>query len=567
MKKIKIISTMLASTMLIGSIGGCGSSTKVSSGTSGEKLDSVQEINTIMFNPLTFDSDACYDGDSTTVLGAVEEGLTRISNDGTQDKIEPAGAESWEVSDDGLEYTFKLRDNKWSDGKDVVAQQYVDAVTRLLTASNSFQYAFFGFSIKNGKAFYDGKASADELGIKAVDDHTLKITLEKAEPYFLSKLSYTVFKPIRLDVIEEAGDSYGKDYTKLVYNGPFKIESYESNNKMVLVKNDSFWDKDNVKLTKINMTDVKEFATQAQLFESKQLDVTGSTQDYIEKWTEAAKEGKWQAATGEVPEVWYMGFNQKTNGPSGLMGNAKIRKAISLSIDREELTSSVYGRYTPGYGLVPKSVEIGDKMYRDVAEEPLKSEAQEINGDSAKLQELFHEGLKELNKDTTNLKDITIEYLTSGKSELDKQRQEWMKQQIENKLGINIKVTVAGDFKLLTASQQNNEYDITMKGWSADYNDPMTFVDMFASDSDNNETGYSNKEYDEALATLDGINDNNKRLEIYEKLEKILIDDSGIAPLFYQDRKQFIQNYVKDFQTPSFGPDYEFRWAYIEGKK
>lgn len=563
MKKRKILSALLASVMIIGSLGGCGSS---SSDSKSEKIDDTQELNTVLFNPLTFDSTACYDSDSSTIIDAIQEGLVRVSNDGNKDKIEPAGAESWEVSDDGLEYTFKLRKNKWSDGKEVVAQHYVDAVTRLLTASNSFRYAFFGFSIKNGQAFYQGKVGADQLGIKAEDDYTLKITLEKPEPYFLSKLSNTVFMPVRLDSIQEVGDSYGKDYSKVVYCGPFKIDSYEKEKSMVLSKNDNYWDKDNVKLNKINMTEINEFSTQAQLFESKQLDISGSTQEYVEKWKEAADEGKWEFRKGDQASTGYFQFNELTKGPSGLMGNAKIRKAISLAIDREELTSKLYGRYTPAYGFVPKAVNIGDDLYRDVAEEPLKEEAEKAKDDSSKLQELFKEGLKELNKDTSNLKNYTIEYITVGQSELSKQQQEWFKQQLENKLGITVKVTVAGDSKLYQSLEDDHKYDICLGGWNADYNDPMTFLDMWASDSDNNTSGYSNKEYDELLATLDNETDNSKRLETYKKLEKILMDDAAMAPLFYQDTRQFIQNYVKNFQGPAFGPTYEFRWAYIQGK-
>lgn len=345
------------------------------------------------------------------------------------------------------------------------------------------------------------------------------------------------------------------------------MKVFERQNKMVLVKNDNYWDKDNVKLTKINMTNIKEFATQAQLFESHQLDVTGSTQEYVEKWTQAAKEGKWQASKTDTPQVQYLQFNQKNNGPSGLMGNAKIRKAIGLSIDREALTKDMYARYTPAYGIVPKVIQSGDKLYRDQVEEPLKKDADSIKGDSAKLQALFHEGLKELGKDTSDLKSITLEYITLGQSALDKQKQEWTKQQIENKLGINLKITVLGDNKLFYAAMADKSYDFCQGGWNADYNDPMTFLDMWASNSDNNESGYSSKKYDELLTKLNGEKDQSKRLEIYTQLEKILVEeDTGVSPLFYQDTRRFVQNYIKDFQTPVFGPQYEFRWAYVQGK-
>lgn len=559
MKKKRIVSILLASTMLLSCFTGCTDSKK----SNGEnKLASEQVLKTIMFDPVSLDSSACYEANATTVLGAVLEGLVRISNDGKEDKVEPAGAESWTTSEDGLEWTFKLRKNQWTDGKPVIAQHYVDAVIRLLDKEKAFPYAFFGFDIKNGEAYYNGEAKAEDVGVKAVDDYTLKFTLEHPVPYFLSKLSYTVFKPIRLDVIEAAGDAYESDYTKHVFNGPFVIEKLDSPNSLVLAKNDKFWDAKNVKLDKVEMTNVKEFATQAQLFESGQLDVTGATQEYVGKWEKEAKEGKFQAKVGDRPSLFYVEYNQINGGLSGIMANTKVRKAIGLALDREEFTKELYGRYTPAYGYVPKVISVGDDLYRDVVKEPFKDEVKKYNNNSKKLKELLHEGLKEINKDTDKLSDIKVTYLTYGQSELERQRAEWWKQQIESKLGITVEVKIEGDWKLFQSTRKANQYDFCMSGWTGDYNDPMTFLDIWETDGGNNDIGYSNPKYDEKLKVLRDENDEAKRLELYKELEQIVIDDMVVSPIFYEDARQFIQNDVKGFQTPAFGPSYEFRWAY-----
>lgn len=225
MSKKKLLSLLLAGVLSVTSLVGCGTSSNNDGGKE-VKLDADQEMNTVMYNPLTFDSSACYDSETSNILEETQEALTRISSVDGKDKIEPAGAESWTTSGDGLEWTFKLRKNKWSDGKEVVASQYVDAVKRLLDPKNGFRYAFFAFDIKNAEEYYNGKAKADDIGVQAPDDYTLKFTLKEATPYFLSKLNYPVFAPIRLDIINQYGDTYGKDYTKTVYSGPFKVESF-----------------------------------------------------------------------------------------------------------------------------------------------------------------------------------------------------------------------------------------------------------------------------------------------------------------------------------------------------
>ena len=133
---------------------------------------------------------------------------------------------------------------------------------------------------------------------------------------------------------------------------------------------------------------------------------------------------------------------------------------------------------------------------------------------------------------------------------------------IESKLGITVEVKIEGDWKLFQSTRKANQYDFCMSGWTGDYNDPMTFLDIWETDGGNNDIGYSNPKYDEKLKVLRDENDEAKRLELYKELEQIVIDDMVVSPIFYEDARQFIQNDVKGFQTPAFGPYYEFRWAY-----
>lgn len=531
------------------------------------KKDEDQYLKTIIFEAQTFDPNECQDTSSSTILAATQEGLVRVKVVDGNDVLEPAAAESWDISDDGLVWTFKIRDMNWSDGVKLTAQHFVDSYRRILDKNNAFPYAGFLYDIKGAQAYNMGEGKVEDVAVEAKDDNTLVITLEQPTPYFVKKLVNTAFYPIRLDVIEKGGENWNTDYTKQVWSGPFKITDRVKDNSMVLEKNEKYWDAENVFLEKIQMNKIEEVATRAQLFEAKDLDVVGSSQDFIKKWTEMAEKGEFKATIGDLPGNWYYALNVK-GGPSGVMSNNKIRQAISLAMDREEYVQTLAGRFTPAYSFVPKAIDIGDDNYREKATEQLKEMADEYKNNPEKLQALFKEGLKELGKDTDDLSKIKLKYLARGTTTSDKQEQEWYQQQLEKNLGIKVNIEVAPDYGIWKAAVKDSDYDITFAGWSADFNDPINFLDMFETNNGNNDTiKFSNAEYDKICKELLTELDQNKRLEKYQRLEEILVkEEAAVAPLFYTDTRRFTHNYVKDFMTPKFGPQYEYKWAYTEGR-
>ena len=216
---------------------GCGSNNPGDSSGSGTEKDSEQVLNTIYFKVATLDANDTTDNQSSTILNAVQEGLVRIENKGETEEIVAAGAESWETSEDGLTWTFKLRKMDWSDGEPVVAQHYVDSFQRILNPDNGFAYSFLAYDIVGAEEYNTGKGSLDAVGIKAVDDYTLEFKLKHPLPYFVSKVSYTVFHPIRLDVIEKLGDKYASEITDTVYNGPFKQITLKNGLKELMQEN------------------------------------------------------------------------------------------------------------------------------------------------------------------------------------------------------------------------------------------------------------------------------------------------------------------------------------------
>lgn len=582
-KKIKKVSFLMVLVLTIVTLVGCGSSKgkdskESSSGTvssntaEGEKVsyDKNQTLRTVLFTPLSWDPSQCADTGTSTILSAVDSGLYRVYNDGKNgEKQVPDGAESYDLSKDSLVYTFHLRsDNKWSDGEPVTAQNYADAIIRLLTPENAAPYAFFGFGIKNGEEYYSGKAKKEDVGVKVVNDTTLEITLNKPDPIFISKISYQCFMPVRSDIIEKAGDKFGTDLDSQVFCGPYKVkvDEFVKDNKLVLVKNENYWDAKNVHLERIEMTNIEEFSTQAQLFESKQLDITGSLSDYVDKWTKEAKNGAFQSDISNSTGLYYWAFNRKTGGTSGLMNNAKIRLALSLAYDREGYCNDLAKRHTPAYGVVPLVIHNGKDIYRDKVAEPLKALKEKYNTPE-KLQELFHEGLKEEGKDVDDLSKIKIEFISYGSDASTLSYFDWYKQTMEKTLGITFKVTSLGDYYAYTDAKNAYKYDIYNSGWFADYDDPLTYLDVFTTDGGSNTMKYSNTKVDELIKELNGLTDQAKRLEIYTQIEEILtVEDPAIIPYAYTDVRRFTHNYVKGFQTPSFGPTYEFKWAYISGR-
>ena len=548
MNKKRILSLLLASSLVVTAFVGCGSSEDESKNNGGtSSSDSQQVLNTLYMQAATLDVNDCSDAETTTLLGALQEGLVRIYNDGNGDEIKPAGAESWDTSEDGLTWTFHLRDNKWSDGEPVVAQHYVDSVLRLLNPDNAFQYAFFAYDIVGAEDYNLNGGSADNVGIKAIDDSTLEIKLKEAVPYFLSKLQYTVFKPVRLDIIEKLGDNYSSDYKNNVYCGPFKLTEWDNMDKEVLVKNDSYWDADNVKLEQINATYIKEMATRAQLFESKEIDNMGlKSIEYIDKYDSLADEGDCQLITGNAPSVFYLAFNQDSENGNGMLKSAKVRKAIGLALDRDEYVGEIKGRYNAAAGYVPLDVDFDGDFYREQVDEPLTDDITKYNNNSDELKALLKEGLAELGLQTDDLSQYTLTYLSQSDSEDG---------------------TIENEWALFIDMYNNQEFDFVLTGWSADYDDPMTFLDMWVTDGSNNHTGYASEEYDNLVTSLAGENDNTKRLETYSKLENILVDeDAVISPIFYYDTYSVVQKNIKNLQYPEFGPNIEFRWASVEDK-
>lgn len=545
----------------------------------GETLADEQKVTVqwIADNFYSFDNNANYAAEEILVQAHVLEGLVRASTDenGSQTYL-PAGAESWEVSEDGLTWTFHLREYYWTDGVQVTAQQYVDSFRRLGDPRNGFDFGSFVGDMVGGTALYSADASTataeeieaakEALGVKALDDRTLEISLVVPASQLLSKLSCVWMYPVRLDVIEAAGEMYDTDLTTHVWCGPFVVTEYVKDNSMVLKKNDKYWDAENVMLDEIDLILIGEASTQSTMFKNGELAVFAPTGDYISAYRDGAASGDYTYISQYYPNVTYFYFNREGNSTSGLMDNRKVRLALSLAANREEFTQGIFDRYYPAYGFVPFGVTVEEINFRDNVDEPLKPLAAEYDTPE-KLQALFKEGMAEVG-DTRDLSEVTITYICKGDTAIKRAQQEYWKNLWETVLGIKVDVIVYGDSSLLSAERKAGHYDIGQAGWNGDYNDPIAFLEMWASYGTSVSYSGWTKElghvFDEFITRLNAATDAEERVKIYAEAEKwVVCDEVAAIAYMYTDQIYCISNKVKNIVTPFVGPYYDFTHAYI----
>ncbi|KEI03482.1 peptide ABC transporter substrate-binding protein [Clostridium botulinum] len=546
-----LLTTALATTMLFT---GCGSK-QGANGAGNKSAQSGGTVNADLPEIKTLDSTQGNDQASATVLIAAFEGLTR-SNNG---KIELAAAKECVESSDKRTYTFKLRDLKWSDGKPVTSKDFEYAWKKLVDPKTKAPYGtFINNIVKNAEKISEGKGNKEELGIKAKDDKTLVVELERPTPFFKEVIAYPALLPLRKDIVEAQGDKYGSNPKKMVFNGPFVIESWQKGGKTVLKKNDKYYDAETVKLDKVVFQDIKELSTKYQMFSAKQMDLIGATGEYRDKLQKDAEAGKCNLKIEKAPSSFYMKFNM--NGKNKLLMNPKIRLALSLAIDRETYVNKIYKRGFVSYGLIPETIKCIDKEFRKEVPEPLKAVVNERKDSKA----LFIEGLKELKMDP-NPSKYTFNYLGQDSGAFDKQSAEYFQNQWKSKLDVNINIKLPASFSDYLTKSQAGEFDICMSGWGADYNDPSSMTEELRKDNGNNHGKYFNPKYEEICKKANVELDAVKRLELFKEAEKILIaKDAGVAPIFYKDLSGAEQKFIKGVQNPAFGGMYEFKWASIE---
>ncbi|OUO64541.1 peptide ABC transporter substrate-binding protein [Collinsella sp. An268] len=477
------------------------------------------------------------------------------------------GAESIDISDDQTVYTFHLRqDAKWSDGEPVTAHDYVYGWKRLVNPEYGYSYSWYIDNVVGVTEYKAGTGSADDIALVALDDYTFQVTLTEPDATFEAKLVATPLYPTRQDIAEAAGDQWGKDWSLCVYNGPFCMSELVEDNRMVWTKNPEYWDADNVKLESVTWNLIDEDSTAAGMFDNGELDVLQTSGDYSVQYAEKAEAGEIQRLVTDYPGTQWLVFDNKNGGKSGVIGNAKVRKALSYALDRDDIIEVVFGRYKPAYSIISPAIQFDGSSYRDQVDEPLKDEYDKYVGDAEALQELFQEGLSELGMDT-DLSQVTITLLTQGSTTEVNSLREYVQQMWQQVLGITVELNTVGDYTLFEAEREAGNYDAYYNGWYSDYNDPLDYLNCFyTGEFESVSGGYSNAEFDGYIDALEGETDNAVRLDLYTKAETLLMEDAAVVPIYFAEKEYFLQNWVKGFCWSSFGASQEFYHTSIEGR-
>ncbi|AAS42507.1 MULTISPECIES: peptide ABC transporter substrate-binding protein [Bacillus] len=564
MKKFTaVIAPVLAMSMALTACSGSGGekkTTTTSSGGGDEKKSEIKYAAKQVLNRTenqeipTMDTSKSTDTLGAQILGNTMEGLYRLDKD---NKPIPAAAESSTKSEDGKKYTFKLRkDAKWSNGDPVTAKDFVYAWQRLLDKNTAAEYAFIAYYIKNAEAINKGEKPLTDLGAKAVDDYTLEVELEKPVPYFLNLVAFPSYYPLNEKFVKEKGDKYGLEADTTLYNGPFVMSSWKHEQGWQLKKNDKYWDNKTVKLEEINYSVVKEVATKVNLYDTGSIDFTLLSGEFVDKY----KSNKDEYGEYSEASTFFLRLNQKRNGQDTPLKSKKLREAIALSVDKKGLANVILNNGSKATDqLVPKGLATGPdgKDYQDTFKNGLKYNPKK--GAAA-----WEEAKKELGKD-----QVTIELLSYDDGTA-KKIADYVKDQIEKNLkGVTINTKIQ-PFKQKLKLETAQDYEISYAGWSPDYADPMTFIDMFESKSPYNQMSYSNAKYDEMVqkAGNELMGDAKKRWETLGKAEKLLLEeDAGLVPLYQTGRAYVMKPNVKGIVKHNISPEYSFKWAYVTEEK
>lgn len=544
MKFKKVIATGASLVALGLALTACGSNSSKSG------LADKQVLNWSYASELpSMDLSTATDTISFDQLNSTMEGIYRI---GKNSKVEPGLATKTEVSKDGLTYTFTLRKNdKWSNGDPVTAQDFVYSWRRTVDPKTGSQYAYLFDGIANANDIIAGKKAVDTLGIKAEGKYKLVVTLEKKLPYFKLLMGFPVFFPQNQNAVEKYGKKYGTAAKYLVYNGPFKMEGWSGSNlSWKLVKNKNYWDKKDVKLSQINFSVNKSTTTSYNLYQSKKLDYTPLS-------TEQAKQLKGKDGYKVLKEARtnYLEFNETNK----VFANKKIRQALSYAVNRQVLADKVLGAGTlPSLGIVSRDLAFNKGKDFAVAAKTTAG----VTYNKAKAQKLLKEGLAEVGQSKLSFT------LLGDDTDVSKQVTESLQSQIQQTLP-DVDVSVSNvPFKTRLQRSEDGDFDVVVSAWGADFADPISFLDLFTSDNSYNNGKWKNAEYDKLITASKTTDAGNvdKRWDDMVKASKILSEDQGVAPLYQLNVAYMLNPSVKGVIQNTAGVTWSFKDAYIANK-
>lgn len=485
---------------------------------------------------------------SFTVLNNVDEGLFRL---GKNSKIEPGIAKSYTESKDGKTYTFHLRKNaKWSNGDPVTAQDFVYSWRRTLNPKTSSQYGYLFSGIKNADKIQNNKAPVSSLGIKANGRYKLTVTLESKLPFFKLLMGFPVFFPQDAKAVQKYGSRYGTAANKQVYNGPFTLTKWTGSNlSWTLKKNPNYWDHQHVKLDDVKYSVVKDPSTGLNLYNQKKLDMNGLSNDQAKQYRHNQN-----LVTRKQSSSYYIAFNQKKK----VFQNLKIRQAISMAINRPMLVNKVVGGGAiQNNSFVSKGLAVSPKNGKDFTAETTAPASMTYNLPAAK--KLFKQGLKQ-----AGMKSLKFT-LMAGDDYDTKQLTEYLQSALEKLPGLKISLNNI-PARVVLSRQADQQFQVTVADWFADYADPVTFLNILTSKNPSNISKWKNTAYDHLIAKSND-QDADKPTARWQDMiqaQNLALKDQAIVPLYQSGEKWLVRSKVKNVIYNTAGPNYNFKEAYVK---
>lgn len=540
-KKIGLIMAIMVIGMVLAA---CGKGNDTKGANSDNKAIKVTAQGQIA----TLDSALYSDVFSSDAIGQIVEGLYLV--DDNNNAVLGLAEKAPEISKDKKVYTYKIKDAKWANGDKVTANDFVFAFRKVADPKTASPSSNETDVFKNGEDVRNGKKPVKDLGVKAIDDSTLQLTLEHPTPYLAKLLTGTPFLPQNEKFVKAQKGKYGTSSDTVLANGPFVIKKWNgTGNSWEFDKNKTYYAKDDIKLNKVSVQVIKDIGAGVNLYQTKAADYTGLAENYAKKYR---KDKDYH----ETPKslIGYLGFNFKRTNT----GNVHLRKALSMGFDKEGYTDTILSDGSkPLNGYIPEGFAKDPKNNEDFR----KENGDLVTYDVKKAKAEWKQAKKELGKNK-----LTIELLASD-TESSKQTVEFLQGEWEKNLpGLTVKVK---NVPLKNRLQLNSagDYDIFFGTWTPDYGDPINFLDGYITNGGINFPKYSNKEYDKGVAELDTklAADPEARWQKMLALEKQLVQkDAVFAPVYQGATAYLLNSRVKGVQIFPFGRTVSYRNAYVK---
>lgn len=542
MKLRKILAMVMALALLCATFTACGdtSGTSSSAGTSSTASDSGDSSAAEEGETATGGSGGTLNMRNTmeptslnTLLATYAYDFTPINamieclyRDDENDVPQPAGAETVDISDDKLVYTFHLReDATWSNGDPVVATDYEFAWQQALNPKVASDYAYMLYFIHNAEPYFNGEVEWSEVGVKVIDDYTLEVTLDNPLPYATDLFAFPTLAPINQKFYEEVGaDKYATDAEYFCCNGMYELTEWSHNSQIVFQKREDYWNADAVGPDEIVYKIITDSQAGLNSYLSREIDYTDLDSGEVVQQAEAAG---FEVGVKPARSSYYLIVNTEDE----FMSNQNLRLALAYSIDKQALVDTVYQNDNqPMTSFTPPAIMgANDSSFQEalVAE---RGEMYPGSGDLEKAQEYLQAALEELGCTVDEL-NLSIDCADDS---LRRNCATFLQEQWRQNLGIENITVNSMQTKQVSANRQSGDYCMSLGGWSPDYNDAINFLDLWVTDGGNNDSFWSNEEYDNLIAQATAEADEEVRQQYLFDAEEILAAEMPIIPLYWQ---------------------------------